>query len=143
MCELLKLTTVAILLKISCTKAGEKAVVLCLCIRSSTKFYCKCVKFVITEIIDFSRPYTSLMHVCVFCSPETEIFNGFEYMDVREPRAYQAEAEQYCSDWGGHLASITSQTENEFLRKYTQFAYNCNGRLAAEYIIVCCVHSCK
>ena len=41
-------------------------------------------------------------------------WNGYEYEYVDDAKTL-SEAEQYCVERGGHLTSITSQAENNFL----------------------------
>ena len=52
-------------------------------------------------------------------------WNGYEYLLVNEEKAWH-DAEAYCVDRGGHLTSITSQAEDDFLLQFTTQEYN-NG----------------
>ena len=50
----------------------------------------------------------------IFPFIEIRTWNGYEYEIVNDRKSWP-DAEQYCVDRGGHLTSITSQAENEFL----------------------------
>ena len=50
-------------------------------------------------------------------------FNGSDY-DVVDERMTWPDAERFCFERGGHLTSIASPEENEFLRHFTTTAYN-------------------
>lgn len=50
---------------------------------------------------------------------DAEEFNGHLYYIFNNGGSYE-DAEQYCEYLGGHLATITSQAENEFLFNYMQ-----------------------
>ena len=57
------------------------------------------------------------------CFTEIHQWNGYDY-DVIQQKKSWSDAEQYCVDRGGHLTSITSQAENEFLVQFTSVQYN-------------------
>ena len=52
---------------------------------------------------------------------------GFEY-DIQNVRMTQTAAEQFCVARAGHLTSISSDEENEFLTYFAGNEYNCGGR---------------
>ena len=59
----------------------------------------------------------------MYCYIDTYTWNGYKYLVVNELKSFP-DAEQYCVDRGGHLASITSQAENDFLTQFTTPEYN-------------------
>ena len=52
---------------------------------------------------------------------------GFEYGASNGVVLTWPEAEQYCQDRGGHLASITSEEENTLLTTFATDEYNCGS----------------
>ena len=61
----------------------------------------------------------------MFCS-ETVTRDGFVYNDVSDTPLDHTQAEQHCVEWGGHLASVASEQENEFLTDFASKSRNCN-----------------
>ena len=53
---------------------------------------------------------------------------GREYEIVDIKRTY-IEAELYCKGAGGHLPSVKSRAERNFMDEFASPFYNCNGRL--------------
>ena len=53
---------------------------------------------------------------------------GFEY-DVQNTSMTHSDAEQFCVARNGHLTSILSEEESEFLKDFASRTYNCGGRL--------------
>ena len=54
---------------------------------------------------------------------DIHVWNGYEYLVVNDGKTWP-DAERYCVERGGHLASITSQAENEFLTQIGFANYN-------------------
>ena len=59
------------------------------------------------------------------CYIEIITWNGYRYELINEEISWN-DAEQYCVERGGHLASSTSNAENQFLKQFTTAQYN-NG----------------
>ena len=65
---------------------------------------------------------------------ETVQREGYEY-DVVTTERYWHDAESYCIERGGHLASITSQEEQDFLLTYTTEVYT-NARCSDRKLLL-------
>ena len=58
---------------------------------------------------------------------DTASFDGFVY-EIIDVKRNWTDAEADCVSRGGHLASVTSQDEIDFLSVYVSDEYNCDGR---------------
>ena len=56
---------------------------------------------------------------------------GYEYEASNSVVLNWTEAEQYCQDRGGHLASIKSEEENALLTTFASSQYSCGSRCDA------------
>ena len=78
--------------------------------------------FLCNVVFEVSLAYHSYCREKHFVSV-IHTFNGRDY-DVVDERMTWPDAERYCFERGGHLTSIASAEENEFLRHFTTKAYN-------------------
>ena len=77
--------------------------------------------------ICFKR-YSTSWRICLrSVLKDAASFGGFVYEIVDTKRRW-TDAEADCVTRGGHLASVTSEDEKDFLGVYVSDEYNCDGR---------------